>query len=104
MAGVDNDCSDNFLLPTQYYDTFDIANLLKVTEKGVIKWEGRFEVLKSFLDSLLRTDTRWTTPRGNCKQYQTENGLDIRWYLTSKTMYRWLSWRKLENTANYPGR
>ena len=58
MAGVDNDCSDNFLLPTQYYDTFDIANLLKVTEKGVIKWEGRFEVLKSFLDSLLRTDTR----------------------------------------------
>ena len=41
MAGVDNDCSDNFLLPTQYYDTFDIANLLKVTEKGVLKWEGR---------------------------------------------------------------
>ena len=86
MAGVDNDCSDNFLLPTQYYDTFDIANLLKVTEKGVLKWEGCFEVLKSFLDSFLRTDTRWTTPRGNCKQYQTENGLYIRWYSTSKSL------------------
>ena len=27
-------------LPTQYYDTFDIANLLKVTEKGVLKCIG----------------------------------------------------------------
>ena len=38
------------------------------------------------MDSFLRTDTRWTTPRGNYKQYQTENGLDIRWYSTSKSL------------------
>ena len=86
MADVDANCSEDFPLMIEEQNTFDIENLLKLTEKRVLKWEGNFHELKSFLDSFLKTDTKWSTPRGNCKQYQTDNGLDIRWYSTSKSL------------------
>lgn len=86
MADLDANCSEDSPLPIENQYTFDVRNLLKVNEKGVLKWEGNFEELKSFLDSFLKTNTKWSSPRGNCKQYQAENGLDIRWYLTSKSL------------------
>ena len=61
-----------------------MENLLKVNERGVLKRESDLPELKSFLDLFLKTDAKWSTPRGYFKQYQTENGLDIRWYSTSK--------------------
>lgn len=86
MAFAHEDCSDDFSSLTELQETFDIENLLHITEKGVLKWEGSFEVLKRFFDSFLKTDTKWSTPRGNCKQHQSENGLDIRWYSTTNSL------------------
>ena len=56
------------------------------SKKGSLKWEGSLESLQSFLDSLLNTDTKWSTPRGGCKQYEIETQVEIRWYASRKSI------------------
>ena len=55
-------------------------------KKGSLKWEGSFESLQSLFDLFLNLETKWSTPRGGCRQYVADNGLEIRWYSSSKSL------------------
>ena len=48
-------------------------------------WESSFESLKKLFDTVLETETKWTTPGGGCKQYEN-NALHIRWHTTNKIL------------------
>ena len=41
---------------------------------------------KAFFDLFLNLETKWSTPRGGCKQYVADNSLEIRWYFSSKSL------------------
>ena len=59
---------------------------LIVTSRGSLKWEGTFESLKRLIDSILEVETKWSMPGGGCKQYVAGDDIDIRWYMSSKSL------------------
>ena len=63
----------------------DLQKRPVLTKRGSFKWEGSFESLKKLFDTVLKTETKWTTPGGGCKQYEN-NALHIRWYTINKTL------------------
>ena len=63
-----------------------VKSICHITKKGSLKWEESFESLQSFFDLFLNLQTKWSTPRGGCKQYVADNGLEIRWYSSSKSL------------------
>ena len=80
-VGTDNFCSSN-----ENQSVFKGEKYLHITKKGSLKWEGSFKSLQSFFDLFLNLQTKWSTPRGACKQYVADNGLEIRWYSSSKSL------------------
>ena len=58
---------------------------LTVSEKGKIKWNGPFEVLKSLMKELTKSEANWTSSGGYCKLLQV-NDVTIRWYSDSKSL------------------
>ena len=81
LEGSDYICSSN-----ETQSVFIGEKHLRITKKRSLKWEGSFESLQSFFDSFLNTEAKWSTPRGGCKQYEADNGLEIRWYSSSKSL------------------
>ena len=63
----------------------DLQKRSVLTKRGSLKWEGSFESLKKLFDTVLKTETKWTTPAGGCKQYEN-SALYIRWYTINKTL------------------
>ena len=82
----ESESSDFFRSSNETQSTFNGEKYLHLTKKGSIKWEGSFESLQSFFNSFLKAETKWTTPRGGCKQYESDNNLVIRWYSSSKSL------------------
>ena len=82
----ESESSDNFCSSNENQSVFKAEKYLHITKKGSLKWEGSFESLQSFFDLFLNLQTKWSTPRGGCKQYVADNGLEIRWYSSSKSL------------------
>ena len=56
-----------------------IAKHLSLTGKGKFKWNGSFENLEIFMNELLETQTKWSTPGGHSKLFESDN-IIVRWY------------------------
>lgn len=82
----ESESSDNFCSSNENQSVFKGEKYLHITKKGSLKWEGSFESLQSFFDLFLNLQTKWSTPRGGCKRYVADNGLEIRWYSSSKSL------------------
>ena len=57
----------------------EVNKRLFLTNKERFKWSGSFESLKSHIEDLLDTKTRWTSPWGGCKLFDNCE-VAIRWY------------------------
>ena len=62
----------------------DPKKYLNVTKKGSFKYTGCFESLKRLIDDSLSIETKWWSPGGCCKQYES-SALIIRWYTTNNS-------------------
>ena len=82
----ESESSDYFCSSNENRSVFKGETYLHITKKGSLKWEGSFESLQSFFDLILKIETKWSTPRGGCKQYVADNSLEIRWYFSSKSL------------------
>ena len=82
----ESESSDNFCSSNKNQSVFKGEKYLHMTKKGLLKWEGSFESLQSFFDLFLNLQTKWSTPRGGYKQYVADNGLEIRWYSSLKSL------------------
>ena len=58
---------------------------LAITEKGVLKWTGNFEGLRSLVGNLDVPCSEWRAAGGSCKVYEAD-GITIRWYSNSGTI------------------
>lgn len=58
---------------------------LLVTEKGSLKWLSDYEELCHVIERLQLQPGKWTTPRGQCKQFEN-NDVIICWYAKSGTL------------------
>ena len=68
---------------TNYIDV--ASKYLIVNSKGKFKWNGSFEELKSLMNVLMKQETKWTAPGGNCKLFET-NDLTVRWYYNNNSL------------------
>ena len=82
----ESESSDNFCSSNENQSVFKAEKYPHITKKGSLKWEGSFESIQSFFDLFLNLQTKWSTPRVGCKQYVADNGLEIRWYSSSKSL------------------
>ena len=82
----ESESSEKFCSSSENQSVFKGEKYLQITKKGSLKWEGSFELLQSFFDLFLNLQTKWSTPLGGCKQYVADNGLEIRWYSSSKSL------------------
>ncbi|CAB4025591.1 Hypothetical predicted protein [Paramuricea clavata] len=58
---------------------------LFVTEKGSLKWRSDYEGLCHVVEQLQLQPGKWTTPRGQCKQFENSDVV-ICWYINSGTL------------------
>ena len=59
--------SDENQINSQNQACLELRKYLILTTKGSFKWKGCFETLKQFLDSILKVQTKWSTPGSGCK-------------------------------------
>ena len=81
-----NGLAAHFCSSHENQSVFKAEKYLHITKKGSLKWEGSFESLQSFFDLFLNLQTKWLMPQGGCKQYVADNGQEIHWYSSLKSL------------------
>ncbi len=80
MAGGRENMSSVDYDQTQCTDlSTEVKSKLKLSEKGLLKWTGNFELLKKVIGSITEADDKWTSPGGGSKQFKNSE-VTIRWY------------------------
>ena len=62
-----------------------VATYIIITDKGKIKWDGPFEILKELMVKLTGQDTSWISPSGDCKRLELSE-VEVKWYANSKSL------------------
>ena len=80
IVNSDMELNSDVIFGVNQTNYIDVASkYLIVNSKGKFKWNGSFEEPKSLMNVLTMQETKWTTPSGNCKLFET-NDLTVRWY------------------------
>ena len=66
-------------------DSENVPRDLTINDKGKFRWSGTFEHLEAMMNSILDTQTVWTSSGGDCKKMELDD-LCVRWYTKNKSL------------------